>query len=1133
MARRLPLATALLSGRRRPVSRAGAAVLRGLALLCLLAPCQAQPLLTAYRAPAPPLLDGVTDDACWQVASVGAPFLSAQSAEPEPQQTRVQVCFDDDHLYLAVEAFDELLEPRLNMLHLVRAEKTGRDANVFSDDCVEVFLAPTARSYYHFAANSGTGTYEAEGKDDSWSCDWRSVARRGDRSYTVEMAIPLAALGAVGQEPWGLNVTRTRSADGRYSTWSGLQRDFHQPAAFGRLQFSAQGPALGEFTHTRQQRELAVSARVAGAADGDTALRCELTAGQAAEATGPGEHILRLPLQMEAVVAGTVGLTVSLLQDGRVMARSAVVPVSCAAGVLDWSVAARDAAYEAFVNGAPVDPSRPDLGLELPTGLSVLCLRAKATGAAPAVMPRIEANGLPLQPRWLAASEEPAAGWLTDIQATWPQASAGAEGLWSAPDATEAYLTCGVYVPQPGPQLFPKQDVCYLPAGSRQLVRLYLHDPRGCPSEGYTMVVQAPPELRYVANEPIGSAKLQVRRGPDGSVAGNALARHELRYEALPGTGLDINLRWGDAAGATLAYQPGITGGGTCDWRRIELSVTPPAGAQSVHPLVIKWQDRGITGTFWVDNLSFHEVGSEENLLKMGTFDEPQWGADSLLVPEGPDGSRCVKVVATPELVDRQQALWVDKEGVVPVEPGKTYVLAADVKCRDLGSPDARAQAALLFEAPGELQPGELDLYTHFEALDGAVVEIPQRSAVRILPPLRNVRPARARICPCLYGPTFNNPDVAAAFAENCYASGIRWTYGRTTNEVVPHLLDRGHRVFLSIPWEPWHAPPGMAESLKQTPECQAVDFSGKSIQHAYCPTWLLAEGQEPLEALETWLVSLVNGGPYPAANWDIEQPVVDPPTFCACGRCKAAFRRAVGLPEDLEITSDSLTGQYREEWTDFRCAQNARMAGKIKQMLAGAEHPVEFSVYSGYQSQRTREHYGVDWAALAPHLDFAIAGYNGDRGAIRATLEALGDVPFMGGEMWYLSPTGDGQAPPRMETWCQRLLRQYMESGGNGCLIWYLPPMDGGAFYATSEAAALIAEYEDYFRLARRCDERVQVTGIGATDWAAFAGDGTILVVTLNFADKPAVAAITAEGRTVQVDMEPYGYQATVLKTR
>jgi len=58
--------------------------------------------------------------------------------------------------------------------------------------------------------------------------------------------------------------------------------------------------------------------------------------------------------------------------------------------------------------------------------------------------------------------------------------------------------------------------------------------------------------------------------------------------------------------------------------------------------------------------------------------------------------------------------------------------------------------------------------------------------------------------------------------------------------------------------------------------------------------------------------------------------------------------------------------------------------------------------MYSGYQGKRTREHYGVDWARLAPHLDFAIAGYGGDRARIVDTLEALDGVPFMGGEMWY-----------------------------------------------------------------------------------------------------------------------------------
>ena len=126
--------------------------------------------------------------------------------------------------------------------------------------------------------------------------------------------------------------------------------------------------------------------------------------------------------------------------------------------------------------------------------------------------------------------------------------------------------------------------------------------------------------------------------------------------------------------------------------------MTAPAGARSVHPLVIKWQDRGITGTFWVDNLSLCAEGSQDNLLKMGSFDEPEWGGNSLLVAEGKDGGKCVKVVATPELAGRQQALWVDKEAVVPVEPRRRYVLSADVKCDDLGAEGTQGQAALLLD---------------------------------------------------------------------------------------------------------------------------------------------------------------------------------------------------------------------------------------------------------------------------------------------------------------------------------------------------------------------------------------------------------------------------------------------------
>lgn len=1102
-----------------------------LALLSSLAHCR--PLLTAYQAAQPPALDGLLADDCWRDASVTSPFLSAQGGTVEEQQTQVRVCYDATSLYIGIEAFDTLLQPALNMLHQVRALRTGRDADVFSDDCVEVFLAPTAESYYHFASNSATGTYEGRMADGAWNRDWQCAARRGEVSYVVEMAIPFAALSASAGDPWRANFTRARSADGHLSTWSGLQGAFHQPDAFGTLAFRPAGPALGPVSQSRRGRELVLSGKVQGGTEAETRLEAQLdTAGsQPVSSSGPGEHALGLPLPAEAMAAGRVRLSYTLRHGADVLLGSAAIPVPLSAASLSWALATRDASAEAYLNGVPVQLSGEPTELELTGGLNVLCVAARKAGDRPRVSPRLVPNGMPLRLRWLAASVEPGADWLTRLDPGRPPAEEDEGGLWATPGADRAYLACGLYVPARGPRLFPKLDTCTLPRGSRQLMRLYLQMPRDCPLGDYAMVVEAPSQVRIVASEPVGGSRPEITDRDAEAVDDRPMTAHRLGYQMLPGNGLDINLRWADAGGATMSYQPGITGGGSFDWRRLSVSVTAPAGARSVHPLVIKWQDRGITGTFWVDNLSLCAEGSQDNLLKMGSFDEPEWGGNSLLVAEGKDGGKCVKVVATPELAGRQQALWVDKEAVVPVEPRRRYVLSADVKCEDLGAEGTQGQAALLLEASSDLEPGDLPLYTYFEALGGAVREVPQRSTLRILPPLSNARPKRARICPCLYGASFADPLVAQAYADNCYASGITWTYGRADNSVVPHLLDRGHQVFLSIPWEPWHRPPGDKRDLREHPDLQAVDFSGKPVADVYCPTWLLSEGEAVLGHLESWIVGMLNAAPYPAANWDIEQPVVDPPTFCTCERCRQAFAAFAQLPADAQVDAESILKQYRQQWTDFRCEQNAQMAGKMRAMVRKAERLVEFSVYSGYQGQVTKEHYGVDWSRLAPHLDFAIAGYNGDRRAVQATVEALGETPFMGGEMWYLSDTSDAQAPPRMETWCNRLLRQYMESGGNGCLIWWLPPMDGGAFYATSRAAEFIARYEGYLSEGRRCDAKVRVMGIDPTCWAAFEKDGRILVVTLNFTGQPLMATVTAAGNRAPIHVEPFGYVATVLQ--
>jgi hypothetical protein len=167
----------------------------------------------------------------------------------------------------------------------------------------------------------------------------------------------------------------------------------------------------------------------------------------------------------------------------------------------------------------------------------------------------------------------------------------------------------------------------------------------------------------------------------------------------------------------------------------------------------------------------------------------------------------------------------------------------------------------------------------------------------------------------------------------------------------------------------------------------------------------------------------------------------------------------------------------------------------------------------------------------MADKLDFGIAGYGGSEESITATEQALEGTPFMGGEMWYLSHRDDGRPTPNAQTWRNRILRQYVTSGCKGCLIWWLASMDGGAFYATSEATAIIAQYEDYFAHEQRCDEEVKVEGVEAPNWAAFEKDGSLLVLLMNFASEARRASVTVDGKIHTVPLAAYGTEVLVVK--
>ena len=168
-----------------------------------------------------------------------ADFTNGTTGDAATVQTRAQVSFDAQRLYFVVECS----EPNMGAL---RARCTGHDnAEVFSDDCIEIFLCPgkSQKEYYHLVVNAAAARYDEKVKDKSWNSGWTATAMEGETTWTVRIAIPFSDLG---EKPgpdsvWWFNVDRQRQAGGKLvlSSWSPTGENFHSVRHFGRLVFSS------------------------------------------------------------------------------------------------------------------------------------------------------------------------------------------------------------------------------------------------------------------------------------------------------------------------------------------------------------------------------------------------------------------------------------------------------------------------------------------------------------------------------------------------------------------------------------------------------------------------------------------------------------------------------------------------------------------------------------------------------------------------------------------------------------------------------------------------------------------------------------------------------------------------------
>jgi hypothetical protein len=187
------------------------------------------PVLVAAIIPArvvsAPHIDGHLDDPVWATVPASDAFTQSfprdGAAPSEP--TRVQVAYDDDNLYIAIDCVQHT--PRL-------ARLTRRDRDVADDRIsVDIDTAHDRRSAFHFQI-SAAGVlvdglrYQDTELNTDWDEIWRGEVATTPTGWSAELGIPLRILRIhAGVPTWGFQVRRWIGATGELDTWAYAPRD--------------------------------------------------------------------------------------------------------------------------------------------------------------------------------------------------------------------------------------------------------------------------------------------------------------------------------------------------------------------------------------------------------------------------------------------------------------------------------------------------------------------------------------------------------------------------------------------------------------------------------------------------------------------------------------------------------------------------------------------------------------------------------------------------------------------------------------------------------------------------------------------------------------------------------------------
>jgi hypothetical protein len=189
------------------------------------------------RTASPPVIDGVLDEAAWQLAIQIDDLHEIQPTEyaPASERTVVYLLHDKDAIYIGARLYDRDASG-------ITARILRQGEEVFGDDWFSILLDPfhDRRSGYRFMTNPNglrqEGIFQNISEEQwDWEGIWYTASTIDEQGWVTEIAIPFKTLSFNPEnDTWGINFRRAIARRDERTGWVSRNRN-SDPSASGTV----------------------------------------------------------------------------------------------------------------------------------------------------------------------------------------------------------------------------------------------------------------------------------------------------------------------------------------------------------------------------------------------------------------------------------------------------------------------------------------------------------------------------------------------------------------------------------------------------------------------------------------------------------------------------------------------------------------------------------------------------------------------------------------------------------------------------------------------------------------------------------------------------------------------------------